>query len=458
MPGGVVARRVLGLVADIREGEVTMTLLMALNGFVLLMSYSCIKPVREALILAHPGGAEYRAYAAGATAILLLIAVPLYSRVSARLSRNRLVVGTTLFFTTHLLAFYIVGITIGPSLPFAVAFYLWIAVFNMMIVAQFWAFANDLHSEEAGRRIFPMLGFGVSLGAVAGAATARILIAQVGAMLMMPVAAGILMASAVLSQWIHVWDVAHARTDAARTAATEAVGGHAGDAFRSVVSDRYLLCIAAFSLLFTLVKTNGDYVLARAVEDAATRAVATGALRASDVQNYIGEVFANITFWIDIISLVLQGLVVSRVVKYLGFGAAFYALPFLALGDAMLMTAWPVLAAVRLGKTIESATDYSLNNTVRNMLWLPTSRRAKYLAKQATDTFFVRAGDIFSAGMIFVAAQLGLPPRAVAASNVLLVVAWLFLARAILKQHEGLLHPQQPRESSSARQSLTQLA
>ena len=47
MPGGVVARRVLGRVADIREGEVTMTLLMALNGVVLLMSYSCIKPVRE---------------------------------------------------------------------------------------------------------------------------------------------------------------------------------------------------------------------------------------------------------------------------------------------------------------------------------------------------------------------------------------------------------------------------
>ena len=457
MTGGVVARRVLGLVADIRVGEVTTTLLMALNGFVLLMSYSCIKPVREALILAHPGGAEYRAYAAGATAVLLLVAVPLYSRVSASLSRNRLVVGTTLFFTTHLLAFYGVGITMGSSLPFAVAFYLWIAVFNMMIVAQFWAFANDLHSEEAGRRIFPMLGFGVSLGAVA--ATACILIAQVGAMLMMPVAAGILMASAVLSQWIHVRDVAHARTDAARTAATEAVGGHAGDAFRSVVSDRYLLCIAAFSLLFTLVKTNGDYVLARAVEDAATRAVATGALRAPDVQNYIGEVFANITFWVDIISLVLQGLVVSRVVKYLGFGAAFYALPFLALGDAMLMTAWPILlVAVRLGKTIESVTDYSLNNTVRNMLWLPTSRRAKYLAKQATDTFFVRAGDISSAGLIFVAAQLGLPPRAVAVSNVLLVAAWLFLARAILNQHSVLLHPQRTSESPSAQQPRPQLA
>ena len=110
-------------------------------------------------------------------------------------------------------------------------------------------------------------------------------------------------------------------------AATAVVGGRAGDAFRAVLNDRYLLYIAGFSLLFTLVKTNGDYVLARAVEDAANLAVSQGTLPPSHVQNYIGEVFANITFWVDVISLALQGLVVSRVVKYLGFGAAFCVLP-----------------------------------------------------------------------------------------------------------------------------------
>jgi ATP:ADP antiporter, AAA family len=104
------------------------------------------------------------------------------------------------------------------------------------------------------------------------------------------------------------------------------------------------------------------------------------------------------------------------------------------------MTLWPVLIAVRIGKTAESATDYSLNNTVRNMLWLPTSRRAKYLAKQATDTFFVRAGDVVSAGLIFLAADLGLPPRAVALSNVVLVAAWLLLARVILRERAALVH------------------
>lgn len=432
-------RRGLSLVAEVRPGETGTALLMTLNGFVLLMAYSCIKPVREALILAHPGGAEYQAYSAGGTAVLLLIAVPAYSRVSAHLSRQHLVIGTTAFFTANLVAFYVFGRTMGTSLAFAIGFYLWIAIFNMMIVAQFGAFANDLYSEDAGRRIFPLLGLGLSLGAVAGATTARLLIGDVGAMQMMPIAAAILITSAGLTQWVHTREVRAAPTGAARAAATAVIGGRAGDAFRAVWNDRYLRYIAAFSLVFTLVKTNGDYVLAKAVAVAAHHAVSQGTLSASHVRDHIGEIFASYAVWVDVISLILQGLLVGRVVRSMGFATAFCVLPAVALGDAVLMTAWPVLTAVRIGKTVESATDYSFNSTTRTMLWLPTSRRAKYLAKQATDTFFVRAGDISSAGMIFVVARLSLPLRAVTLGNVALVVVWLLLARGILRERRALL-------------------
>ena len=198
-------RSILGwlpaLVTDVHAEEMTTALLMTLNGFVLLMAYSCIKPVREALILEHPGGAEYKVYMAAATAVVLLGAVPAYSRISRHLPRNRLVVGVTLFFASHLVAFYALAATLGNTLPLALGFYLWIAVFNMMIVAQFWAFANDLYTESAGTRLFPLFGLGISLGAVAGAAVATTLIRTVGSLEMMPVAALLLVASAGITQW-----------------------------------------------------------------------------------------------------------------------------------------------------------------------------------------------------------------------------------------------------------------
>ena len=159
---------------------------------------------------------------------------------------------------------------------------------------------------------------------------------------------------------------------------------------------------------------------------------------AHGVTDYIGGFFADLSFWVDLISLGLQAFVVSRVVKYFGLGVAFLLLPIVALADAATMAVLPVLAAVRIGKTAESAIDYSLNNTVRNMLWLPTSRQAKYLAKQATDTFFVRAGDVSSAALVFVGAHLGLHARGFALVNVVLVVVWLVLARAIVREYGTL--------------------
>ena len=57
-----------------------------------------------------------------------------------------------------------------------------------------------------------------------------------------------------------------------------------------------------------------------------------------------------------------------------------------------------MLRAVLAAKVAENSTDYSINNTIRNMLFLPCTREQKYSAKQAIDSFFVRMGDVLSAG------------------------------------------------------------
>ncbi len=433
--------RMLGAVTEVRAGEAPTALLMTLIGFILLMAYSCIKPVREALILAEPRGAEYKVYMAGATAVVLAFAVPAYSRFSRNKARNGLIIGVTLFFASHLVIFYMLGKLLGSSLLLALGFYLWIAVFNMMIVAQLWAFANDLYTEEAGKRMFPLIGLGASIGAVAGAASARAVVAKVGVLEMMLLAAALLLASAAVTQWVHWREVHHARSASARETAKDVIGGTSGEAFRTVLAQRYLLLIAIFSLVFTLVKTNGDYLLARIVEADAARAVASGSLAADRVRDHIGIFFAGYEFNIDLISLAIQAFAVSRLVKYMGVRGSFYVLPIVALCDAATMIVFPVLTAVRIGKTAESSIDYSLNNTLRNMLWLPTSRRAKYLAKQATDTFFVRTGDVMSALLVFVGIHaLSLSVRGFAAINVALVIGWLVIAGAILKERARLLH------------------
>jgi hypothetical protein len=73
-------------------------------------------------------------------------------------------------------------------------------------------------------------------------------------------------------------------------------------------------------------------------------------------------------------------------------------------------------------------------NTARQLLWLPTSREEKYKAKQAIDTFFVRGGDVLSAGAVYVGTRVvQMSVAQFALVNLALTVLWIGVALLILK-------------------------
>src|SRR4051812_13125322 len=149
--------RTLSLVTDVRAGEGAKATLMVVNIFLLLICYSVIKTVREPLILLG-GGAEARSYAGAGQALLLMGFVPLYSWFASRVNRARLLVGVTLFFTACIELF---AVAVAARVPYVgVAFFIWVGIFNMSLVAQFWSFANDIYSKEAGDRLFPFIAAG----------------------------------------------------------------------------------------------------------------------------------------------------------------------------------------------------------------------------------------------------------------------------------------------------------
>jgi AAA family ATP:ADP antiporter len=85
-------------------------------------------------------------------------------------------------------------------------------------------------------------------------------------------------------------------------------------------------------------------------------------------------------------------------------------------------------------KVADNSLDYSLGNTTKQALWLPTSREAKYKAKQAVDSFFVRAGDVIQAGLVYSGELLAFAVPAFAAINVVLSGAWLGIAFLLNRQ------------------------
>ena len=190
--------RMLGVFADVHGGEGVTALLLSLNIFLILMAYYVLKPVREALILGE-GSPELKSYMSAGQVVLLAFIVPLYSRLVGRFVRIHLINVVTAFFVACLLLFYILA---RFHVPLAIVFFLWIGIFNLMVIAQFWSFANDIYTKDQGERLFAIVGFGASLGALAGSRIADRLIEPVGIYQMMLVGAGILIAQLLLTNYL----------------------------------------------------------------------------------------------------------------------------------------------------------------------------------------------------------------------------------------------------------------
>ena len=115
------------------------------------------------------------------------------------------------------------------------------------------------------------------------------------------------------------------------------------------------------------------------------------------------------------------------------------ALPLVSLSAYTLIGAGVAFGVVRWAKTAENATDYSIMNTAKQLLWLPTTRAEKYKAKQAVDSFFVRLGDVLAASLVFAGtAWLTLGTRGFAVLNLALVVLWLLVGVVLVRENRRL--------------------
>src|SRR6188472_1873020 len=141
--------RALSLFTDIRAGEGVTAVLMLANIFFLLICYSVIKTVREPLILLG-GGAEVRSYSAAGQALVLMGFVPLYSWLASRVDRVKLLVAVTVFFIINIELF---SVAVAAQMPYVgVVFFIWVGIFSISLIAQFWSYANDICTKEAGER------------------------------------------------------------------------------------------------------------------------------------------------------------------------------------------------------------------------------------------------------------------------------------------------------------------
>ena len=402
--------------------------MLAANMFVLLGTYYLLKTVREALILSE-GGAEIKSYSAAGQALLLMIILPVYGAIASKVRRGTLIIGGLLFSISNLILFYLAGIA-GSHI--GVVFFLWLGIFSLMVTAQFWALANDIYDPDQGKRLMPVVGLGSSLGAWVGASVAGRLLSIWDTYDLMLAGAVGLAVCVGLTAGIN-WRERHASNHLAALKAEKLLGKEGG--FQLVFNNRYLLLIAVLVMVLNVVNTTGEFILSKLVVQDVQRAVASGVVAERDMKMAIGQFYSSFFGSVNLLGLLLQMFVVSWLFKHAGIGKALFVLPVIALVGYGLITVIPLLAIVRVGKTLENSVDYSIQNTARHALFLPTSREAKYKAQCAIDSFFWRAGDLLQGCIILGGSTLALGIQGFAAINLILVGIWLLVVGALYREY-----------------------
>jgi ATP:ADP antiporter, AAA family len=417
----------LSPIADVRPGEAVSALLMALTMFLLLGGYYLLKTAREAFILSE-GGAEVKSYSSAGQALLLLIIVPLYGMIASRVNRTQLVQWVTLFFAANIGMFLL---ALDAGFHIGIPYFLWLGIFNVMVVAQFWGFAADLYTEEQGRRLFPLIGVGSSLGAWVGALRAGHLAAGWGPSRLLVGGAGDLIACVILARIVDVMARRAAPAQSARSSQKLAEGP---SGFRMILSNRYLTLIAVLVVLLNIVTSSGEYLFGRYVVEAANATYGVTEATKAAREQFIATTYSSYFSSISLVGFLLQLFVVSKVFKYLGVGRSLFVHPIVAVVSYLMMLRAPSFEAVRLVKIADSSVSYSLGNTAIQALWLPTSRETKYKAKQAVDSFCVRAGDVLQAAVVYTGELTAMSVSGFAMMTVVFASIWIGVVSALQKR------------------------
>ncbi len=380
-------RHPLARLVNARPGEAAPALWAFASFFSLLAGYYVLRSLREEMGIR--GGVDNLPWNFTATFGLMLVALPLYSRLVARLPRARAVPLVYRFFLVTLVAFWVLFRTGEAPAPLARAFFVWVSVYGLFVVSVFWSLLVDLFSTDQGKRLFGLVAAGGSAGAIAGPLCVELVVGLVGVTNLILVSAVLLeVATQAMGRIVH-WSRRSGEADAGTSPRSgqdgAALGGSAWSGVALVFRDRYLLGIALQLLLFTLGSTllyfQTAHLVAASGLDSAART----------------RLFARVDLAVNVAALLTGSLATGALVRRLGLGTALAFVPALSAAGFALTAAWPTFWVLATFQALRRAASYAVERPAREVLYTVVTREERYKSKAFVDTVVYRAGDAGSA-------------------------------------------------------------
>lgn len=379
------ARRWLLALVPARSNELAAMLWSAALFFTVLCSYYVIRPLRESLGLT--GGVKNLPWMFTATFVAMLLAVPLFSWTVARWPRQVFIPLVYRAFAAMLLGFFVALQLVGDAGLVVVArmFFVFAAVFALFVVSVFWGYMADLWRREQGERLFGFIAAGGTAGALAGPLLTGLLAPRIGtAYLLLVAMLGLEFAARCVGR---LGRVAAPFAREPGRADEQPIGGGLLAGFTLTLSSPRLLWICSYVLLLAITGTFFYFEQMTIVEARIADPTARTVL------------FADIDLAVNVLTLVLQSVVLGRVMPRIGLAWTLAVLPLVSLAGFLALGADPLFAVIIGAQILRRSADYAVSKPAREVLFTLVDRESRYKAKNFIDTAVYRGGDALSAWM-----------------------------------------------------------
>ncbi|NDB24348.1 MAG: MFS transporter [Gammaproteobacteria bacterium] len=407
--------------------------------FFVLGSYFAVRPVREtvATLLGRDRVADLWLY----TALFSIAIVPLWGWLVARLRRS-LLLPMLYGVVAVILAFIGSSIQVDESnLQVGTFFYVWISVINLMLVSVFWSFLLEMFSAEQSKRLFGFIAAGGTFGALVGPLTARLLVDSIGNSGVLYLGTtGFLGAIVCQRVLIGIWNRKR-EADAAVSAeaSNESQGddaGLGGNPFAGifiVLRSPYLLGIASFVVLLSAVNTFLYFeqlrIVSETFEDTTRRT----------------EVFANIDFIVQSLTILSQLFLTGRIASRLGVRTLLTFVPVIMFFGFVVLSMLNVFFMIAALLILRRWGEYAFIRPGREMLWGSLDTESKYKAKSFVDVPVYRAADYVGAQAKSALDAVGASPAGAALIGAALAAAWAVNGWTLGRKHD-VASAREPRE------------
>ena len=432
---------------DLHRNERAPTLLMSAYFFFVITIFWILKPIKKSLFLRFYAGRgfdpSFGTWTDGAVSldgpqaelfakvlnmIVAGLATALFVFLAQRFRRQWL---SYVFGGVFCLCFVALQRVIdAPSELWVWIFYLFGDLFNMLMVASFFAYLNDSVSPVAARRIYAFVVLGGVAGGVFGSTVVKARISVFSNSTWLLLCAGltlVIMAIAALSARLRIVTPPHPREEPEVVVIASVRVGVAGA--RIVSGSPYLRAIAAIVGVYEIVSTLMDFQFSATVSHYLSGAA-------------IGEQLASVFLVTNVVSLAVQLLLTRFVMQELGIRAALSVLPFVVLVVAGGFALMPLLWVGSSLSIADNALNYSMNQSAKESLYVPTTASEKYQAKAFIDIFVQRTakavGVVLSLVMSLWIADDLTAVRLLSLLVAALAVVWLVLARYAGNRFEEL--------------------